>query len=163
MMEKRCSKCGLTKPLDDFYRNATRRDGRHSQCIPCKRETDAQDYKVHSRYRSVKDRSLKQRGKLQTLVREYLAEHSCVDCGNTDVRVLEFDHVRGVKRHHVSVMVRQGWSIKSVMEEIAKCEVRCANCHRIRTRETLWRVGELVDPSGPEPGDIVGSKPTAPA
>lgn len=45
--------------------------------------------------------------------------------------VLEFDHVRGVKRAEVSEMA--GYSLRSARAEIAKCEVRCGNCHRRKT------------------------------
>jgi predicted transcriptional regulator len=63
----------------------------------------------------------------------YLKTHPCVDCGNSDVRVLEFDHVRGVKINSVSAGVRDSWSVKKLLDEIDKCEIRCANCHKIVT------------------------------
>ncbi len=63
---------------------------------------------------------------------KYLEQHSCVDCGNTDIRVLEFDHTKGPKYKCVSVLVWQAYSIEVLDAEIAKCEVRCANCHKIR-------------------------------
>jgi len=66
---------------------------------------------------------------------EYLLLHPCVDCGNGDLRVLEFDHVRGVKLFSISDAVRRQLSQKKIEEEILKCDVRCANCHRIVTAE----------------------------
>lgn len=66
----------------------------------------------------------------------------CVDCGNSDVRVLHFDHVRGTKVQSISTMVRVGAGLAKILEEIDKCEVRCANCHAIATYERLggsWR------------------------
>jgi len=47
--------------------------------------------------------------------------------------VLEFDHVRGQKVKNVADLVKDGvrWSL--IDEEIGKCDVRCANCHRRRT------------------------------
>lgn len=83
-------------------------------------------------------------------VYQYLTEHPCVDCGEADPIVLEFDHVRGEKRHGVKRMLAGTYSLKAVMEEIAKCEVRCANCHRRITalRGDFYRY--LVDPA-PEP------------
>lgn len=71
-------------------------------------------------------------------VREYLKQNPCVDCGESDLDVLEFDHVRGRKRKHVSKLVSNGCTVSTVMDEIAKCEVRCANCHRRRTRKA-WQ------------------------
>jgi hypothetical protein len=67
----------------------------------------------------------------------YLENHPCVDSGENDPVVLEFDHVRGKKISDVSSL---GWKLvswNSLMNEIAKCEIRCANCHRRRTAEQL--------------------------
>ncbi len=63
---------------------------------------------------------------VQFILREHLLE--CIDCGNTDQRILEFDHVRGEKAaspFHIR-------STAKLIAEIAKCEVRCPNCHRLR-------------------------------
>jgi len=65
-------------------------------------------------------------------VDEYLKNHPCVDCGNSDVRVLEFDHVTGIKEGNVSYMVLHCSTIK-LLKEIDKCEIRCCNCHRLVT------------------------------
>lgn len=57
----------------------------------------------------------------------------CMDCGVSDPRVLDFDHVRGEKIKTIARASWDGWSINKIDEEIAKCDVRCANCHRIKT------------------------------
>lgn len=62
----------------------------------------------------------------------YLGKHPCVDCGESDIIVLEFDHLRD-KVADVSVLARGGYSIETIQKEIDKCEVVCANCHRRRT------------------------------
>ena len=59
----------------------------------------------------------------------------CIDCGQTDIRVLDFDHVHGEKVGNVSDMVNGSYSIDAIKKEIRKCEVRCSNCHRIKTME----------------------------
>ena len=51
----------------------------------------------------------------------------------SDIRVLEFDHVRGEKSGNISEMIASGHSIARLQTEIEKCDVVCANCHRIRT------------------------------
>ena len=63
---------------------------------------------------------------------EYLRQHPCVDCGETDIVVLEFDHLRD-KLDNISAITREGYSLRKLKEEISKCEVVCANCHRRRT------------------------------
>lgn len=61
----------------------------------------------------------------------YLASHYCIDCGERDPVVLEFDHVRD-KKFVISAM-GQSKTLKDVQEEIKKCVIRCANCHRRKT------------------------------
>lgn len=72
---------------------------------------------------------------------EYFSRHPCVDCGQTDMRCLEFDHVRGKKSNDISRMITIGCSWSTIEAEVAKCEVRCANCHRIREskKSNSWR------------------------
>ena len=68
----------------------------------------------------------------------YLQKHPCVDCGETDPIVLEFDHVRGEKRDNVTKMVSGGLAIETIEEEVSKCEIRCANCHRRKHLKDFW-------------------------
>ena len=65
---------------------------------------------------------------------DFLRGHPCTDCGETDPVVLEFDHVRGTKRFEISRGITDR-SFESLMLEMAKCEVVCANCHRRRTAQ----------------------------
>lgn len=66
---------------------------------------------------------------------EYLKNHPCVDCGNSDIRILEFDHIKGIKSGNVTQMARNGCDTSKLLQEIDKCEIRCCNCHRIATIE----------------------------
>jgi hypothetical protein len=62
----------------------------------------------------------------------------CMDCFRKFPAVcMDFDHVRGIKRDAIATMINNGLSLKSIMAEIEKCEVVCANCHRIRTDSRL--------------------------
>lgn len=65
-------------------------------------------------------------------LRQHLEHHPCVDCGESDPVVLEFDHLRD-KRRDVTQLLWSGFLWSQIALEIAKCEVRCANCHRRRT------------------------------
>jgi len=60
----------------------------------------------------------------------------CVDCGESNPIVLDFDHIRD-KKYNISRMIHDGFSWKAIVKEMQKCEVVCANCHRIRTHNRL--------------------------
>lgn len=67
---------------------------------------------------------------------DYKKAHPCVDCGIDDWRVLDFDHLpEFVKKGNMGELVHAGCGLKTLKDEIEKCEVRCANCHRIKTFE----------------------------
>ena len=66
------------------------------------------------------------------LVLEHLASAACLDYAERDPLVLQFDHFER-KSNHVSWLVGSGCSPDRLRRELAKCEVRCANCHRRRT------------------------------
>jgi hypothetical protein len=82
--------------------------------------------------------------KQTTILRGYivdlLSKNSCVDCGENDIRVLDFDHEKG-KFMGISQMVRNCYSVEAIKGEIEKCKIRCANCHRIMTfkRGNFWK------------------------
>jgi len=77
------------------------------------------------------ERNIKRRAAAKEYVKDYLESHACVDCGEDDIIVLEFDHInREEKFKSISFMVQHNYSIDSIKKEIEKCEVRCANCHR---------------------------------
>lgn len=69
---------------------------------------------------------------LRKLINDHLADHHCVDCGESDPIVLEFDH-RGDKSFEIGAAVTRVMGLRQVAAEIAKCDVRCANCHRKKT------------------------------
>lgn len=60
----------------------------------------------------------------------------CVDCGEKNHIVLDFDHLKN-KKYNISRMIHDNFSWAAIKKEIAKCEVVCANCHRIRTYNRL--------------------------
>ena|SRR3989338_1185397 len=65
---------------------------------------------------------------------EYLSTKKCLDCNETDPIVMEFDHIDPKKKFRgIGTMLSGHWSWKSVLLEIEKCEIRCANCHRRKT------------------------------
>jgi len=78
------------------------------------------------------------------MLRDYLAERQCVDCGQSDPEVLDFDHRDGAEKVETIAWLRARGREEELLEEITKCEIRCANCHQRRTaRQFGWT--KLVD------------------
>jgi hypothetical protein len=67
---------------------------------------------------------------------EIKEESGCVDCGVSNHIILDFDHLHD-KKYNISRMIHDGFSWAAIKKEIEKCEVVCANCHRIRTHNRL--------------------------
>jgi len=83
----------------------------------------------------------RERNKVKVL--EYLLEHPCTVCGENDPIVLDFDHLdRETKFKEVSRMLSGHYSWKKIFEEINKCRVLCANCHRRHTYSQLNHWGK---------------------
>lgn len=68
-------------------------------------------------------------------VDRFLSMNPCVDCGYENPLALEFDHVRGKKSFEISLGIQSGVPLPALMEEMQKCDVRCANCHRLRHKQ----------------------------
>lgn len=130
---RRCGRCKQKKPVGDFAWRRKAKGQRDNYCRPCRAEYKQEHYAAN-RQRYI-DAARKRK---QALVAEriaylvaYFREHPCVDCGETDPIVLEFDHLRDKV-----FGIGAGWrdrAWQAVLDEIAKCDVVCANCHRRRT------------------------------
>lgn len=70
-------------------------------------------------------------------ITKYKSETPCADCGGIfPPCCMDFDHLPGTKKlYAVGTMVSHGHSWPKIEVEIAKCELVCANCHRIRTQD----------------------------
>lgn len=132
--EKRCPACKDTKPRVEYTKCSSHSDGLDTYCKACMkiryqeyltRPGVKENYRKHNRKHAARRTA---ENKLK--IKDILTATPCKDCGCSDPRVLEFDHVNG-KTRSVSTMLNFCW--ESVLKEIEKCEVVCANCHRIRT------------------------------
>lgn len=130
---KWCNRCEQTLPVSAFSANRRQRDGLQTYCKPCKSLVDRDWYERRGASQRVRNKGYIERNAQH--VWDYLLEHPCVDCGKTDPVVLEFDHVRGEKVRALSEMVQRQFSLAKLDAEIAKCDVRCANCHKRKTAE----------------------------
>src|SRR5258708_21695369 len=138
-MKKICSSCGEERDAEkDFNWKYKDRSIRQTRCKNCQSQVSKQHYKNNkqSYLDRVRTREVLVIEDNQKRLADYLRRHPCVDCGQTDIRVLDFDHVRGKKSGEISRMMNIGCSWSTIKAEIAKCEVRCVNCHRARTSES---------------------------
>lgn len=84
-------------------------------------------------------RASQRKAEFRKLVRkiiEDLKRSPCIDCGlNFPPECMDFDHVRGKKKFDVGQAARLIGRLEPLLVEIEKCELVCANCHRIRTKK----------------------------
>jgi hypothetical protein len=128
-MVKRCGRCRTDKPVAEFHR---RRGALQTWCKSCRREYDA-DYWLRTWVDRIQMRKVHRR----ELVEWYrgLKGAPCVDCGTSfHHAAMHWDHLPGCpKLREVSYMVLRGFRRETILEEISKCELVCANCHAVRT------------------------------
>ena len=101
--------------------------------MPYKNKEDL--YKAQKRHRA----------KVRKNLFEYLSNKQCLDCGEDDPIVLDFDHKnRLLKFKTINKMLSGHYSWASVLKEIGKCDIRCANCHRRKTYYQLGGFGKTM-------------------
>ncbi|HTR73240.1 MAG TPA: hypothetical protein VMG80_06550 [Solirubrobacteraceae bacterium] len=128
-----CSRCREVLPLSAFSFRRRARGQRDNYCRPCRAAYKQEHYAAH-RERYIANAGRRKQALIAervTYLIEFFRERPCADCGETDPLVLEFDHL-GHKNFAISVGIRtRNW--QAVLDEIATCDVVCANCHRRRT------------------------------
>ena len=146
----RCSACRRYKPAEEFAWRRVAQGQRDSYCRPCRAAYKQRHYSRNKeRYKAnavrYRDRVLEERYRLLS---DFLSVHPCVDCGETDVSVLEFDHLRDKEFNIATGIAFKSWA--DMEREMDKCEVVCANCHRRRsaTRHGYLRAVLLQEESG---------------
>ncbi len=155
---KTCSTCRRELAVTDFNVRSRSADGRQSVCRTCNaaraRRYYAENLQKHRR--AVAAQVAKTRAAHLRRIGEYLLTHPCVDCGEADIRVLDFDHRVGTNKvAEVMKLAKAAYSWERVQEEIAKCDVRCRNCHAIATYRRLgsdWRSAALFAAQGIDSG-----------
>lgn len=134
---KLCTTCGKVKELSEFNKNEAKPDGVGSKCRECMKTYRKQYYEDNKEMVITKVRKRKAgiRIELDMELRTYLSSHPCVDCGISDPRILEFDHRdRETKAFTIGRKINSDWTWDKLLVEIEKCDVRCKNCHAIRTQ-----------------------------
>jgi hypothetical protein len=131
---KKCSRCLEELPIDVFPVMNKKSGKLNSMCRSCKQEYDREYW---SKNKNEKGQIKNENAKNNRLIkRQYiidkLKESKCMDCGNSDWRVLEFDH-RDRETKSFNISDSTSHSIEKIQIEMSKCDIVCANCHTIRT------------------------------
>ena len=127
---KTCSNCKIQHTFEKFNNRSKAKDGKQGICREC---SSLLSKERHQQNRpAINDRQKARQIASRNKIHMYKSMHPCVDCGEDDPIVLDFDHkVQSEKLGQVSAMVSWGWD--KIQAEIDKCDIRCANCHRRRT------------------------------
>ena len=138
--------CYKTLPIEEFDWNDKSKGYRRYNCRSCRNIYCYNSYKRiwDKRGPEAKQRRNQASGKYQKKVKrekyskinEIKSKSGCVDCGGSFPPVaMDFDHVKGIKIEGISDMIAHSAPLDRILKEIEKCELRCSNCHRIKTYE----------------------------
>lgn len=119
-VEKRCSRCGETKPVSEWHRNSARRDGLSVYCGTCTVANGAAAAKA-----------------MRTEVLSHLGGR-CADCGyHADERALQIDHVDGGGAAARKTAAGRGHAfLRAVLQDDgSRFQLLCANCNAIKRAE----------------------------
>jgi len=130
----KCRTCDLDKPVNQFAWKVKNKK-KQSSCKDCHNEWSKQHYQDNKA--KVIRRSIENNQKVATenqrKMCKYLLDKMCIDCGENNLLVLDFDHLSNKEYNVARMLSFCSWN--SILKEIEKCEVVCANCHRKRTQE----------------------------
>jgi uncharacterized linocin/CFP29 family protein len=134
---KHCRGCGTDQSVENFAWKNKMQGRRQSRCRSCQSTALKAWYgkNADSHKRSVAAYNGDLKRSKQALIRDLKASSPCADCGGRfHFAVMDFDHLeRFSKERNISELVHSAHTVAKLMDEIAKCEIVCANCHRLRT------------------------------
>ena len=130
-MRKRCGRCGQEKPVAAFHR-WKRGDGFQPWCKACRKEYDAA-YSARTLERR-RERRAERKREFVVWYRALKEDRPCADCGGRfPAAAMQWDHLPGSEKTADVANLLRRLCKSRILEEIAKCELVCANCHAIRT------------------------------
>lgn len=126
MDTKLCNKCGKVKPISEFGKNKTKKDGLQSQCKECVKIYKKQHYENNKQYYIDKAKTYKE--KCREELNSYKSKLICANCGESRWWLLDFHHIDpSEKEGEISKLFNSPNKLK---RELDKCIVLCSNCHR---------------------------------
>jgi hypothetical protein len=133
----KCSgQCKQDKPVDAFGWRNKAAGKRNTRCLVCQRIYSRQHYRANKPY--YRARNKLRRDRVDAWLRELKEATPCADCGQKFAYyVMDFDHRPGEIKVDGVARMHRGYDQTQIQAEIDKCDVVCANCHRIRTHKRL--------------------------
>jgi hypothetical protein len=147
MGTKICKTCQVEKPLEEFSFSNKEKTKYRPHCKICYSQYQHGQYlkdpEKYIRRATIRNNEIRPRN--IKYVFDYLQEHPCIDCGEKHPIKLEFDHRDGKEKKAGIAELLQGTPpISEIQEEIDKCDVRCSNCHKVKTAiERNWTMYQL--------------------
>lgn len=136
---------GLSPTLAAIFESYLKQNLCYNILMPYKNREDQKAYQkeYHKRWyvknkdnrqKQVAERRLVKKIEASELINKFKTSTGCKDCGyNAHSVALDFDHLNS-KSYNISAMVADGYKTDAIQKEMLKCEVVCANCHRVRTK-----------------------------
>ena len=139
----KCKKCGNPKTEDQFRITNTKTGRRRKHCDDCQRKYQTswhvRNKEVHN---SAINQDRKRRKEIEAPVIRQLKSNPCMDCGKSfPYYVMDFDHRPDEKKSFEIAKSLYRYGLERVLAEINKCDLLCANCHRIRTHKRQFPDG----------------------
>lgn len=126
METKLCTKCGQVKPISEFGKNKSKKDGLQTHCKECVKLYKQQHYLDNKEYYKEKAKAYKH--KCRENLNNFKQDLKCSICGEDRWWVLDFHHINPQeKENNISHLID---SPTKLQQELQKCIVVCANCHR---------------------------------
>jgi hypothetical protein len=134
---KHCPRCNQDKDEAEFGKNRTRPDGLQVQCRTCIKliHRDWYERNKERHYGNVQKRRKLVSDEITRRLTTYLKSHPCIDCGAADPRVLHVEEKQGEAGFSLKARLLEGATWTALLPDIERCDVRCANCRRIRTAQ----------------------------
>ena len=131
---KKCTKCRAVKLITEFNFKNRAKGIRHAYCRECGKQITRSHYRRNKQ--AYLDRNTRTNSRHREIIRLAKAR-PCADCGvQYPYYVMDFDHREAGSKSFILSDVPRATRL-SLMREIAKCDVVCANCHRERTYQRL--------------------------
>ena len=134
-----CIVCGQEKSVTEMTWSNKSKGIKNKRCKACQKKKSHEHYCANKEYYAIRLKRSRQK------IRDYIKKTKgvpCADCGKSyPYYVMEFDHVREKKKYMISDTIEHNYKISTIKNEIAKCDIVCANCHRERTHGNVAESG----------------------